>query len=43
MQWLLVSIRLFAPSRQPVHSSVPLISSRATALDFLYAAGSADL
>jgi hypothetical protein len=42
-QWLLVSIRFAGPTRQPVHSSVPLMSSRAMALDRVYATGSADL
>jgi hypothetical protein len=42
-QWLLVIMRLAGPSRHPVHNSVPLMSSRATALERLYATGSADL
>jgi hypothetical protein len=33
-------MRLRAPIRQPVHNSVPLISSRAMALDRVYAIGS---
>jgi hypothetical protein len=41
-QWLLVSSRFRVPIRQPVHSSVPSISSRAMDLDRVYATGSPD-
>ena len=41
-QWWLVNIRLFGPTRQPLHSSTPLISNRATAFERLYATGSDD-